>query len=169
MRTTSFWRWSSLMLVLMILLSACGGTAAAPTAAPAAAPTAAPAAEAPTAAPPPTAAPAAEAPTAAEAATAAPAPTAAAAAEGSFQIPAVEDGKFNVAMILLGPHDDGGWSQAHYEGLQYVEKNVPNVHTAYIENVPEGADSEQVIRSLARKGFKLIYTPRLAIWIQPPP
>ena len=36
---------------------------------------------------------------------------------------------------------DGGWSQAHYEGLQYVEKNVPNVHTAYIENVPEGADS----------------------------
>ncbi len=159
MRATSFWRWSSLMLVLTVLLSACGGTTAVPTAAPAAeaptaaaAPTAAPAAEAPTAAP-------AEAPTAAaEAATAAPAPTAAAAAEGSFQIPAVEDGKFNVAMILLGPHDDGGWSQAHYEGLQYVEKNVPNVHTAYIENVPEGADSEQVIRSLARKGFKLIFT-----------
>ena len=73
------------------------------------------------------------------------------------QIPEVEDGKFNVAMVLIGPHDDGGWSQAHYEGLQYVEKNVPNVHTAYIENVPEGADSEQVIRSLARKGFKLIY------------
>src|SRR5439155_3571308 len=117
----------------------------------------------PTTAPAPTAAPAAEAPTAAavptaaEAATAAPAPTAAEAA-GNFQIPAVEDGKFNVAMILLGPHDDGGWSQAHYEGLQYVEKNVPNVHTAYIENLPEGADSEQVIRSLARKGFKLIFT-----------
>ena len=27
---------------------------------------------------------------------------------------------------------------------------------AYIENVPEGADSEQVFRSLARKGFNLI-------------
>src|SRR5215207_8019657 len=86
MRTTSFWRWSSLMLVLMVLLSACGGTAAAPvpTAAPAEAPTAAaaptaPAAEVPTAA--------AEAPTAAaEAATAAPAAEAptAAAAEGNF-------------------------------------------------------------------------------------
>src|SRR3954454_21483203 len=100
MRTTSFWRWSSLMLVLVVLLSACGGTTAAPapTGVPAEAPTAAPAAEAPTAAP------AAEAPTAAEAATAAPAAEAptAAAAEGSFQIPAVEDGKFNVAMILLG-------------------------------------------------------------------
>lgn len=75
---------------------------------------------------------------------------------GGFQIPDVEEGKFNVAMVLIGPHDDGGWSQAHYEGLVYVEANVPNTHTAYIELVPEGADSEQVFRSLARKGFDLI-------------
>src|SRR5512143_2475915 len=75
------------------------------------------------------------------------------AAGGGLQIPDVQQGKFNVAFVLIGPHDDGGWSQAHYEGIQYVEKNVPNVHTAYIENVPEGADSEQVFRSLARKGF----------------
>ena len=75
---------------------------------------------------------------------------------GGFEIPNVEEGKFNVAMVLIGPHDDGGWSQAHYEGLQYVEENVPNVHTAYIENVPEGADSEQVFRALSRKGFDLI-------------
>jgi len=68
------------------------------------------------------------------------------------------DGKFNVAAVLIGPHDDGGWSQAHYEGLVYLEKNVENVHVAYIENVPEGAEAEQVIRSLARKGFNLILT-----------
>jgi basic membrane protein A len=77
-------------------------------------------------------------------------------AVGGLQIPEVEAGKFNVAAVLIGPHDDGGWSQAHYEGLVYVEQNVPNVHVAYIENVPEGADSEQVFRSLARKGFNLI-------------
>ena len=76
---------------------------------------------------------------------------------GGLQIPDIESGKFNVAMVLLGPHNDGGWSQAHYEGLLYVEQNVPNVHVAYIENVPEGADSEQVFRSLARKGFNLIF------------
>jgi len=74
-----------------------------------------------------------------------------------FQIPEIEEGMFNVGMVLIGPHDDGGWSQAHYEGLLYVEENVPNVHVAYIENVPEGADSEQVFRSLARKGFDLIF------------
>jgi basic membrane protein A len=76
---------------------------------------------------------------------------------GGFQIPATENGKFNVAMVLIGPHDDGGWSQAHYEGLLYIEENVPNTHVAYIENVPEGADSEQVFRALARKGFDLIF------------
>ncbi len=75
---------------------------------------------------------------------------------GGFQIPDVEKGKYNVAMVLIGPHDDGGWSQSHYEGLDYVAQNVPNVHTAYIENVPEGADSEQIFRALSRKGFDLI-------------
>jgi len=74
----------------------------------------------------------------------------------NLQLPDVETGKFNVAMVLIGPHDDAGWSQAHYEGLQYVCDNVADSHVAYIENVPEGADSEQVFRSLSRKGFNFI-------------
>lgn len=75
----------------------------------------------------------------------------------SFQIPDVQEGKFNVAFVLIGPHDDGGWSQSHYEGLEYIQANVENAHTAYIENVPEGADAEQVFRALSRKGFDLIF------------
>ncbi len=75
----------------------------------------------------------------------------------SFQIPEVVEGKFNVAMVLIGPHNDGGWSQSHYEGLEYLAENVENVNVAYIENVPEGADSEQVFRALSRKGFNLIF------------
>jgi basic membrane protein A len=77
-------------------------------------------------------------------------------AGADLQIPDVEAGKFNVAMVLIGPHDDGGWSQAHYEGLQYLCQNMADSHVAYIELVPEGADSEQVFRSLARKGFNFI-------------
>ena len=75
---------------------------------------------------------------------------------GDFEIPKVQKGKSNVAMVLIGPHDDGGWSQAHYEGLVYVKEKVKDTNIAYIENVPEGADSEQVFRALSRKGFDLI-------------
>ncbi len=78
--------------------------------------------------------------------------------EGVYQIPTVEEGKYNVAFVYVGPHDDGGWTQAHDVGRQYVEANVEDVHTAYVENVAEGADAEQVIRSLARKGFDVIFT-----------
>jgi basic membrane protein A len=77
-------------------------------------------------------------------------------AGGEMQIPDAVEGKFNVGMVLIGPHNDGGWSQAHFEGLKYVCENVADVHVAYIENVPEGADSEQTFRSLARKGFDFI-------------
>ena len=132
--------WIGLIIVSIALLAAACGGAATP---------AQPAAEQPTAAQP-----AAEQPTAAE-----PAATEAPAAEaGKYQIPAIEEGKYNVAFVYVGPHDDGGWSQSHDVGRMYVEKNVENVHTAYVENVAEGADAEQVIRSLARKGFNEIFT-----------
>lgn len=78
--------------------------------------------------------------------------------EGRYQIPAPIDGCYNVAFVYVGPHDDGGWTQAHDVGRLYVQQNVRDVHTAYVENVAEGADSEQVTRSLARKGFDVIFT-----------
>jgi len=91
---------------------------------------------------------------------ASPAPSSAADCEAGAaagtQIPDVVAGKFNVAMVLIGPHNDGGWSQAHYDGLVYLCQHVADTHVAYIENVPEGTDSEQVFRSLARKGFDFI-------------
>jgi basic membrane protein A len=78
-------------------------------------------------------------------------------AEGGLQIPDAEEGKFNVAVVMLSNHDDGGWSQAQWEGIKYVQENMDGVHTAYMELVAEGADSEQVFRGLARKGFDLIF------------
>lgn len=144
MKTNKIWIVVSVLMVLMFLVSACAP----------AAPAEAPKEEAPAAAE----APKEEAPAAAEAPKEeAPAEAEAPKEEAQFQIPDVEEGKFNVAMVLIGPHNDGGWSQAHYDGLEYVKNNVENVHTAYIENVPEGADSEQVFRSLSRKGFNLIF------------
>jgi basic membrane protein A len=79
-------------------------------------------------------------------------------AVGSYQVPAPIPGCFNVAFVYVGPHDDGGYSQSHDVGRMYVQDNVKDVHTAYVENVAEGTDSEQVTRSLARKGFNVIFT-----------
>src|SRR4051794_18627494 len=74
----------------------------------------------------------------------------------NLQIPDVVAGKFNVAMVLIGPHDDGGWSQGHYEGLEYLCGHLPDSHVAYVGGVPEGTDAEQGVRSRARKGFNCI-------------
>ena len=77
--------------------------------------------------------------------------------EGGLQIPDIEKGKFNVAFVMLSTHDDGGWSQAQYDGMQYLLAHTEGVHAAYLESVAEGADSEQVFRALSRKGFDLIF------------
>ena len=79
-------------------------------------------------------------------------------AEGNYQVPTIIDGCYNVGFVYVGPHDDGGWTQAHDVGRMWVEENLEGVHTAYVETVAEGADAEQVIRSLARKGFDVIFT-----------
>lgn len=73
-------------------------------------------------------------------------------------IPTVEEGMYNVAFVYVGPIGDGGWTYAHNQGREYLEANGDNVHTAYLESIPEGADAERVIRSLARQGFDAVFT-----------
>ena len=81
--------------------------------------------------------------------------------EPAFEIPQVEEGKFNVAFIYPNPIGDRGWSYAQNQGRLYVAENGENVHTAYMENVLE-TDVEIVIRQLARNGFDMIFAPSFA-------
>ena len=65
---------------------------------------------------------------------------------------------FKAAWIYVGPHNDGGWSQAHDQGRLYVQKTLGSkVQTTYKENVPEGPQVAQVIDSLVRDGNKIIF------------
>ncbi len=66
--------------------------------------------------------------------------------------------KMKVAFIYVGPIGDAGWTWAHDQGRLYLEKQLPYVETTYIENVPEGADAERVIRDFAQKGYQVIFT-----------
>jgi basic membrane protein A and related proteins len=62
------------------------------------------------------------------------------------------------AWIYVGPHNDGGWSQAHDRGRLYVQKALgKKVVTTYKESVPEGPQASQVIDSLVRDGNKIIF------------
>ena len=65
---------------------------------------------------------------------------------------------FKAAWIYVGPHNDGGWSQAHDAGRLYVQKRLGSkVQTTYKELVPEGPQVSQVIESLIRDGNKIIF------------
>jgi basic membrane protein A len=65
---------------------------------------------------------------------------------------------FKAAWIYVGPHTDGGWSQAHDKGRLYAQKQLGSkVQTTFKENVPEGSQTSQVIESLIRDGNKIIF------------
>src|SRR5215217_6903231 len=69
-----------------------------------------------------------------------------------------EQDTFKAAWIYVGPHTDGGWSQAHDAGRLKVQKALGSkVQTTYKENVPEGPQVTQVIDSLIRDGNKMIF------------
>ena len=65
---------------------------------------------------------------------------------------------FKAAWILVGPHNDGGWSQAHVDGMNYVQKMLGSkVQTTYKENIAVGAQFAQTVQSLVAQGYKLIF------------
>lgn len=69
-----------------------------------------------------------------------------------------EQETLKAAWIYVGPHDDGGWSQAHDKGRLAVQKALgKKVKTTYKEKVPEGPQVAQVIESLIRDGNKMIF------------
>jgi simple sugar transport system substrate-binding protein len=74
-------------------------------------------------------------------------------------VPAQAQDPLKVAFVYVGPVGDAGWTYAHEQGRLAMEKAMAGkVKSTYVENVPEGADAERVIRKLAADGNKLIFT-----------
>jgi len=62
--------------------------------------------------------------------------------------------------VYVTPITEAGWTRQHEEGRKAVDKALgASVKTTFVENVPEGADAERVIRDLAREGHTIIFTP----------
>ena len=63
-----------------------------------------------------------------------------------------------IAFAYVGPVGDAGWTYAHDLGRKAVEAEFGDkVKTSYVENVPEAADAERVIRQMVSEGNKLIF------------
>ena len=67
---------------------------------------------------------------------------------------------FTFGMLLVGPYNDRGWSQAHYEAGKYVESKVPGSKMIYIDKVNPadraGITVPQLVDDLVEKGAQLI-------------
>ena len=69
---------------------------------------------------------------------------------------------FTFGVVLVGPYNDHGWSEAHYAAGKYAESKTPNSKMIYVDNVNPGAKPgvtvPQVVDDLISKGAKIIFT-----------
>jgi simple sugar transport system substrate-binding protein len=76
-------------------------------------------------------------------------------------VSAVALGKqFTFGILLVGPYNDRGWSQAHYEAGRYVEEKIPGTKMIYIDKVNPadrpGITIPQLVDDLVEKGARLV-------------
>lgn len=73
-----------------------------------------------------------------------------------------QDDEFVFGLVLVGPENDRGWSQAHYEAGQYVEENIPGTRMVFFPSL-NAADAPEttlldVVTEMVDQGARLIFT-----------
>jgi len=67
---------------------------------------------------------------------------------------------FTFGLLLVGPYNDRGWSQAHYDAGLYVEGKLPGTKMIYLDKVNPadrpGLTLPQLVDDLVAKGARLI-------------
>ncbi len=67
---------------------------------------------------------------------------------------------FTFGLLMVGPANDHGWSQAHFEAGKEIEKNIPGTRMIYIDKVNPadrpGVTVPFLVDDLVSKGAKLI-------------
>lgn len=67
---------------------------------------------------------------------------------------------FTIGLLMVGPNNDHGWSQAHFEAIDYVTNHVPGTKMIYVDKVNpadrKGTTASQLAEDLVAKGAKLI-------------
>jgi simple sugar transport system substrate-binding protein len=75
--------------------------------------------------------------------------------------PAAAGQEFIFGVILVGPYNDHGWSQAHYVAGQYAEQKVPGAKMIYLDKLNpadrKGITLEQVADDMVAKGAQMLF------------
>jgi simple sugar transport system substrate-binding protein len=80
------------------------------------------------------------------------------AASGSAGATGASATPLKVAFAYVGPVGDAGWTFAHDQARRAVEAEFAGrITTSFVENVPEAADAERVIRDLVAQGAGLVF------------
>jgi simple sugar transport system substrate-binding protein len=68
--------------------------------------------------------------------------------------------EFVFGLILVGPKDDHGWSEAHFNGGRYVETHLPASRMVYVDQLNPGDRPEMTLQTavagLVAEGARLI-------------
>ncbi len=74
--------------------------------------------------------------------------------------PAPAGKNLTVGILLVGPYNDHGWSQATYDGLSYAVAKVPGTKMVYVDKVNPadrpGTTASQLAESLVNQGARLV-------------
>ncbi|NLX08809.1 MAG: BMP family ABC transporter substrate-binding protein [Chloroflexi bacterium] len=75
---------------------------------------------------------------------------------------AAQDDEFIFGVVLVGPRDDHGWSEAHYNAGLYVQDNLPGARMIELESLNSADRPEttldQVVQDMVDQGAELILT-----------
>lgn len=71
-------------------------------------------------------------------------------------------GQMTVGLVLVGPYNDHGWSEAHYRAGQYLEQKLPGTKIVYLDKLNsadrKGTTLEQVVEDMVSQGAGMILT-----------
>jgi len=81
---------------------------------------------------------------------------------GMLALPAIAQNEIIYGVVLVGPKNDRGWSQSHFEAGQYVEANNENATMLFFESLNEADTPEatlmDVVTEMVDSGAEVIFT-----------
>lgn len=85
------------------------------------------------------------------------APQAVAQPESAIQ----DDGQFVFGIVLVGPRDDHGWSEAHYNGGRYVEQRIPGSRMILVPSLNPDSQPDKtlsgVVADMVAEGVDMVF------------